>query len=91
MEPNHIINNLTLELDKELTRNELGLMKVKIVDAIDYCFNKYYPYSKILQIEEITLDLGTIERNNFVAEYIVRLSYLLDIDCLLYTSDAADE
>ena len=80
MEPNHTINNLTLELDKELTRNELDLMKVKIVDAIDYCFNKYYPYSKILQIEEITLDLGTIERNNFVEEYIVRLSYLLDIE-----------
>ena len=55
-------------------------MKVKIVDAIDYCFNKYYPYSKILQIEEITLDLGTIERNNFDEEYIVRLSYLLDTE-----------
>ena len=80
MELNHTINNLTLELDKELTRNELDLMRVKIVDAIDYCFNKYYPYSKILQIEEITLDLGTIERNNFVEEYIVRLSYLLDIE-----------
>ena len=80
MEPNHTINNLTLELDKKLTRNELDLMRVKIVDAIDYCFNKYYPYSKILKIEEITLDLGTIERNNFVEEYIVRLSYLLDIE-----------
>ena len=80
MEPNHTINNLTIELDKELTRYELDLMKAKILDAIDYCFNKYYPYSKVLQIEEITLDLGTIERNNFDEEYIVRLSYLLDTE-----------
>ena len=91
MEPNHTINHLTIELDKELTRNELDIMKAKILDAIDYCFNKYYPYSKVLQIEEIILDLGTIERNNFDEEYIVRLSYLLDTEIRkLFQKEGAD-
>ena len=65
MEPNHLINTLTLELDKGLSRDEVDRLKSRILDAIDYCFNKYYPYSKTLQIENFSLDLGTIDKNNF--------------------------
>ena len=78
MEPNHLINTLTLELDKELSTTEAGRLKSRILDAIDYCFNKYYPYAKHLKIEDISLDLGTIDSKNFQEEFIVRLSYLLD-------------
>ena len=77
MEPNHLINTLTLELDKELSTTEAGRLKSRILDAIDYCFNKYYPYAKHLKIEDISLDLGTIDSKNFQEEFIVILSYLL--------------
>ena len=80
MEPNHLINTLTLELDKELSTTEAGRLKSRILDAIDYCFNKYYPYAKHLKIEDISLDLGTIDSKNFQEEFIVRLSYLLDTE-----------
>ena len=80
MEQTHLINTLTLELDKELSASEVGRLKSRILDAIDYCFNKYYPYSKTLQIENFSLDLGTIDKNNFEEEFIVRLSYMLDTE-----------
>ncbi|MGY8982573.1 MAG: contractile injection system tape measure protein, partial [Cytophagales bacterium] len=80
MEPNHLINTLTLELDKELSTTEAGRLKSRILEAIDYCFNKYYPYAKHLKIEDISLDLGTIDSKNFQEEFIVRLSYLLDTE-----------
>jgi len=80
MEPNHLINTLSLELDKELSTTEAGRLKSRILDAIDYCFNKYYPYAKNLKIEDISLDLGTIDSKNFQEEFIVRLSYLLDTE-----------
>ena len=80
MEPTHLINTLTLELDKELSASEVGRLKSRILDAIDYCFNKYYPYSKTLQIENFSLDLGTIDKNDFEEEFIVRLSYMLDTE-----------
>ncbi len=80
MEPNHLINNLILELDKELSTTEVGRLRSKILDAINYYFDKYYPYSKHLNIEDISLDLGTMDRKNFQEEFIVRLSYLLDTE-----------
>ena len=55
-------------------------MKSRILDAIEYCFSKYYPYAKHLNIEDISLDLGTIDSKNFQEEFIVRLSYLLDTE-----------
>ncbi len=42
--------------------------------------SKYYPYAKHLNIEDISLDLGTMDRKNFQEEFIVRLSYLLDTE-----------
>ena len=80
MEPNHLINTLTLELDKGLSRDEVDRLKSRILDAIEYCFSKYYPYAKHLNIEDISLDLGTIDSKNFQEEFIVRLSYLLDTE-----------
>ena len=80
MEPNHLINNLILEFDKELSTTEVGRLRPRILDAINYYFDKYYPYSKHLNIEDISLDLGTMDRKNFQEEFIVRLSYLLDIE-----------
>lgn len=80
MEPNHLIKNLTLELDKKLITNQLVRLRPKIIDAINYCFNKYYPYAKHLNIEDISLDLGTLDSKNFDEEFIVRLSYLLDTE-----------
>ena len=80
MEPNHLINNLILEFDKELSTTEVGRLRPRILDAINYYFSKYYPYAKHLNIEDISLDLGTIDSKNFQEEFIVRLSYLLDIE-----------
>jgi len=80
MEPNHLINNLILEFDKELSTTEVGHLRPRILDAINYYFSKYYPYTKHLNIEDISLDLGTIDSKNFQEEFIVRLSYLLDIE-----------
>ena len=80
MEPNHLINNLILEFDKELSTTDVGRLRPRILDAINYYFSKYYPYAKHLNIEDISLDLGTIDSKNFQEEFIVRLSYLLDIE-----------